>query len=208
MISAFDQAVKDIIATGQRLGVRGLAPGAAGNYSIRLKDGRIVITVSGRHKGRLTPADLMLVDENGKALEDKKPSDETLLHTHIYSVYPEACAVLHGHSIVGLAITRFSGADEIVFENYEMLKIFPGIDTHEATLRIPIVDNSQDMVALSKTVDARLSPENNIAAYIIRDHGFYTWGRNIQEAEHIAEALEHLLLCELELMKLNAGAKS
>ena len=208
MLSPFDQAVKELIAVGQRLDARGLAPATGGNYSVRLKDGRVAVTVSGKHKGRLTPADIMLVDENAAPLEDKKPSDEAKLHAHIYKVYPEAQAALHMHSVAIMAFTRFLKADAVVLSNYELLKIFPGIKAHDITIRIPVVDNSQDMAEIIAAVDPALKSNPSLGAYIIRNHGFYTWGRDVLQAEYIAEALEHLIACELQLAKLNAGAKS
>lgn len=208
MLSPYDQAVKDIIATGQRLDARGLAPATAGNYSVRLKDGRAAITVSGRHKGRLSAADIMLVDADGKALEDKKPSAETLLHAHIYKLFPDATAILHVHSVACMALTRFSGVKEFVLENYELLKIFPNTETHDVRFALPVAENSQDMSEIIAEIDVRLKKPGAAPAYIIRNHGFYAWGRNMAEAEHIVEALEHLFQCELEIAKLKAGARS
>ncbi len=201
MSITFEQATQDIIAAGQRLDAKGLAPATAGNYSVRLQDGTIAITVSGRHKGRMDENDIMIVDDNGRPLVDKKPSAETLLHTHIYKRYPDVNAVLHTHSIPGVALTRFLPRNEhLTLEGYELLKAFPGIDTHATRIDLPVFNNSQDMDALSAEVDKAL--EDSTPAYLIRDHGIYVWGRDMAEAERVAEALEHLLLCEIEMMKL------
>jgi methylthioribulose-1-phosphate dehydratase len=62
-----ESAIREIIAVGRRLDARGLAPATSGNYSMRVSDGQIAITVSGRHKGRLRAADIMLVDGDGRA---------------------------------------------------------------------------------------------------------------------------------------------
>ncbi len=200
----FQQAARDIIAAGQRLDARGLAPATAGNYSVRLEDGSIAITVSGRHKGRMDDNDIMVVDTEGKPLVDKKPSAETLLHTHIYKRYPQVNAVLHTHSIPGVALTRFLPRNEcLTLEGYELLKAFPGINTHATRIDLPVFDNTQDMQALSAEVDAKL--EDNTPGYLIRDHGIYVWGRDMGEAERVAEALEHLLLCEIEMVKLKGA---
>jgi methylthioribulose-1-phosphate dehydratase len=47
MAMSLDEAVAAIIASGQRLNARGLAPATSGSYSVRLGDGRIAVTVSG-----------------------------------------------------------------------------------------------------------------------------------------------------------------
>jgi methylthioribulose-1-phosphate dehydratase len=201
----YDRAVQVIVETGRRLHQLGLAAATSGNFSARLSDGRIAITVSGRHKGRLSPADILLVDSEGTALEDKKPSAETALHAFLYAQNPHVNAVLHVHSVAGVTLTRqLSSQSEIALAGYEMLKAFPGVRTHETVVRIPVFENSQDIPALARTVARRLS-ESDAPAYLIRGHGAYAWGQDMEEAERIIEALEHLMLCELEALRLRGG---
>jgi methylthioribulose-1-phosphate dehydratase len=174
-----------------------------------LKEGQIAVTVSGRHKGRLTRDDVMLVDEAGIALENKRPSAETGLHTLIYKLYPQVNAVLHVHSVPVVTLTRhLHKASELVLKDYEMLKAFPGITTHEAVVRIPIFENSQNIEALAQEVDNRLRTGAPVPAYLIRGHGAYGWGKDMEEAERVIEALEHLLSCEIEAIRLQAGVRA
>jgi len=214
MATTLDEAIEAILAAGRRLDSRGLAPATSGNYSVRLSDGRIAVTVSGRHKGRLGPDDIMLVDPEGDPLENKKPSAETALHTVVYQLHPQANAVLHVHSVPVVALTRhlrFSG--ELLLEGYEMLKAFPGMTTHEVTVSIPIFDNSQDVPALARDVvkdtDLRRREGRDVApAYLIRGHGAYGWGKDMEEAERVIEGLEHLLSCEIEAIRLGTGGRT
>jgi methylthioribulose-1-phosphate dehydratase len=211
------EAAEAIIAAGRRLDARGLAPATSGNYSVRLADGRIAVTVSGRHKGRLRQEDVMLVDADGVALEpleNQKPSAETALHLVIYRLYPRANAVLHVHSVPAVALTRYlPRAQGIRLENYEMLKAFPGIKTHETAIEIPVFENSQDVPALAREVGESIgrrvgASEAQAPAYLIRGHGVYGWGRDLEEAERVIEGLEHLLSCEIESIRLRAGART
>lgn len=232
MCLSLDEAVEAIVASGRRLDARGLAPATSGNYSVRLRDGEIAVTVSGRHKGRLTRDDVMRVDEAGIALENKRPSAETGLHTLVYKLYPQVNAILHVHSVPVVTLTRhLPNASEIVLKDYEMLKAFPGITTHQTVVRIPIFENSQNIAALAREVSSRFqmgSPQNGAPlagcnalagcnppagcnpapAYLIRGHGAYGWGKDLEEAERVIEALEHLLSCEIEALRLRAGASS
>ena len=202
-------AVETIIAAGRRLDARELAAATSGNYSVRLSDGRIAVTVSGRHKGRLTLDDVMVVNADGVALEDKKPSAETGLHTQLYRRYAHVNAVLHVHTVPVVTLTRhLPQASEIVLQDYEMLKAFPGITTHQTALAIPVFENSQDIPALSREVDRRLQDETRAPAYLIRGHGAYGWGKDMDEAERVIEALEHLLSCEIEALRLRSGVKA
>jgi len=208
MYSSLEQAIQTIIAIGQRLDSRGLAAATSGNHSARLADGRIAITVSGRHKGRLNPKDVMVIDGQGRTLEDQRPSAETALHTLLYQHYPHVGGVLHVHSVASTTLTRhLSEAGEIVLQGYEMLKAFPGISTHETAVRIPLFENSQDIPALAGSVARRLQEEPAAPAFLIRGHGAYGWGKDLDEAERVVEALEHLLLCELEALRLGGDKR-
>jgi methylthioribulose-1-phosphate dehydratase len=203
MYSSLDQAVQAITAIGQRLDARGLAAATSGNYSARLADGRIAITVSGRHKGRLNAKDVMVVDGQGTPLVDQRPSAETALHTMLYRLHPHVTGVLHVHSVASTTLSRHLGAaDEIVLRGYEMLKAFPGVATHETELRLPLFENSQDIPMMAEIVARRLRAQPAVSAYLIRGHGVYGWGRDLEEAERVIEALEHLLLCEIEALRL------
>lgn len=206
MFQGYKKAVQEIMTVGQRLDARGLAPATAGNYSVRLNDGTIAMTVSGRHKGRMAKGDIMRLDAAGNPLENKKPSAEALLHVVLYQRYPHVNAVLHTHSVPGVALTRgLPNETNITLENYELLKAFPGITTHETQIDLPVFDNTQDMKALAAEVRPQL--KDNTHAYLIRNHGIYAWGRDMEEAERITEALEHLLACEIETMKLQENLK-
>jgi methylthioribulose-1-phosphate dehydratase len=197
-------ATAEILAVGRRLDARGLAPATTGNYSVRLNDGRIAVTVSGRHKGRLVQDDVTQIDLGGHALHAQAPSAEAALHASVYRLYARAQAVLHVHSVASITLTRLlpRGSD-VVLEDYETLKILPGVTTHDTRVVIPVFDNSQDMSALARTVGARLAALTPApSALLLRGHGVYAWGANVEEAEHVVEALELLMSCELETLRV------
>jgi methylthioribulose-1-phosphate dehydratase len=208
MASAVELTIQELIDVGCRLDLRGLAPATSGNYSARVDGERIAITVSGSHKGRLRPADVMLVDLQGHALDGRTPSAETPLHTAVYQMYPSVNAVLHVHSVAAVTLTRFlPESSDVTLDGYELLKALPGIRTHEARIDIPILDNSQDTVALGRLVASRLKTIPSPHAILIRGHGINTWGTSVLEAERVFEALEHLFKCELQLLQLHARGK-
>jgi methylthioribulose-1-phosphate dehydratase len=204
----FADVARALIDTGRRLDHRGLAPATAGNFSVRLSDGSIALTVSGAHKGRLGDAEIMRVSETGAALDGKKPSAETLLHCLIYEAISEAGAVLHTHSVAGTVLSQaLRGADCIALAGYEMLKVYPGVTTHEASVALPLVENSQDMPALAERLRPLLETRPSLPAFYIRGHGLYAWGPTLAAVENIAEGSEFLLACEWERLKAE-GARS
>lgn len=192
-----EQLKQDLIETGRWIDSRHWCPATSGNLSAWVDSERFLITVSGKAKGELTPADLMLVDGNGKPVDTHlRPSAETLLHALIYRRFPDARYVFHTHSVNGTVLSRIIWSGDIVFRNYELQKAFSGIDTHETELAVPVFGNSQDMVALAREVDERFAQVDACHAFILAGHGVYTWGRTAKEARRHVEAMEFLLECE------------
>lgn len=179
-----DTAAAELVQVGRSFHARGWAPATSGNYSARLADGAIAITVSGAHKGRLTPSDIMVLESG----DPRRPSAETALHLAIYRAFPDAGSVLHSHAALSVALGRASGSEWII-EGHELLKALPGIDTHATRVAVPIVENSQDMAEIEAAAMPRLG---GVPAYMIRGHGLYGWGRSLAEAERVVEALEWL----------------
>ena len=190
-----------LIDAGRRMDARGWVPATSGNLSARLDGGTIAITRSGVHKGRLTRADLLVVDAAGAPLGTVlRPSAETLLHCQIYALVPAAQAVLHGHSVAATILSLAAG-DRIAFAGYELLKAFEGQTTHAAQLDLPVLDNDQDMTRLAATLAPHV-PSTRLG-YLIRGHGATMWGGSVAGAYDRYEALEFLLSCELSRKSLS-----
>lgn len=191
----FRQRSEQLCAVGHDLYLRGMVPATSGNFSTRLRDGHILITESGTHKGRLQPADLLVIDASGHSLDGRRPSAETGLHLQIYRHYPEVNAVLHPHSLHATLLSR-TGVEQVTLADYELLKAFPGINTHESSITLPNFPNNQDIDQLAAQADAWMDQHNDCAGYLINGHGFYTWGSSIPAAMRHVEALEFLFECE------------
>jgi methylthioribulose-1-phosphate dehydratase len=199
---AFLNAAADLCEAGRIIDSNEKVPATSGNFSVRLPDGTIAITVSGKHKGRLQIDDIMLIDADANSLDGKKPSAETLLHTSLYKCFPGIGCVLHPHSIHSVLISRVFKS-EIVLENYELLKAFNGITTHETRLVVPIFANDQNIPRLAAEVERYLKRHQDCYGYVIAGHGFYTWGDSIAETLRHIEALDYLFDCELRLYGVN-----
>lgn len=194
----FKSKAAEIIEAGRFIDARGWVPATSGNFSARLSGGNIAITVSGRHKGRLSLDDIMLIDVEGRSLDGKQPSAETRLHISLYRRYPGVRAVLHPHSLNATLISRFFGT-ELALEGYELLKALSGIKTHETRIVIPIFRNDQDIPRLAAAVDNYLERHEGVYGYVIAGHGLYTWGASVSEALRHLEALEFLFDYEIRL---------
>jgi methylthioribulose-1-phosphate dehydratase len=194
----------EIITNVRELSQAGWTPATSSNFSRRLDDRHAAITGSGRDKGRLTEADIMVVDFDGQAVgSENRPSAETLLHTQLYRRFPEIGCVLHTHSRTQTVASRlYAPQGQVRFEGYELQKAFAGNTTHEGAMDVPVFANTQDMDILTAQVDARLD-QGPLWGYLIDGHGLYAWGRDMAEARRHLEAFEFLLGCELEVRKLS-----
>lgn len=191
----FNARAAELVAVGRFCFSRGWLPATSGNLSARLDAGRVAITVSGRHKGELDASAIMVVDLDGNSLtEGSRPSAETLLHLMLYRRDPTIGAVLHTHSVPATVLSRLAG-DALILSDYELLKALPGIGTHEAMLRVPVLDNDQDIARLARRVEQALE-RGPALAYLIAGHGLYTWGSSVADARRQTEAFEFLLECE------------
>ena len=198
----FEHKSAEIIKAGSFLNSKGWVPATSSNFSARLSDGRIAITVSGYHKGELSREAIMLVDGEGQSIDDlKHPSAETLLHTALYKRFENVGAVLHTHSVNATVLSLVSEG-QLVFQDYELLKAFAGVATHETSVIVPIFPNDQDIPRLAARVEAYMDSHPPIHGYLIAGHGLYTWGRTMSEALRHIEAFEFLFQCELTMQGL------
>ena len=198
---------RELTAVGRRFYDRGWVLGTSGNFStvITRQPMRLAITASSVHKGTLRDADILEVDERGESLgrPKGKPSAETLLHVEIVG-RRNAGAVLHTHSVWGTVLSGTTEADGLSISGFEMLKGLGGVNTHEHSEWIPIVENDQDMTRLSRVVGEVLERHPDAHAFLLRRHGLYTWGATLAEAERHVEILEFLFETIVRTASLSA----
>jgi len=195
-----EAAIGDLIAAGGALGRMSWFPATSGNLSRRLGDQSMAITVSGCDKSVLTQADIVVsgIAEPFHA----RASAETGLHAAVYRVRRRVGAVLHGHTVAATLVSRaHEKAGALRLRGYEILKAFEGISTHEAELIVPVLPNSQDISLLAAQAAEKLAPLDLTHAFLIAGHGAYVWGSDMAAACRHAEALEFLLVCELERLR-------
>ncbi|WP_299199093.1 methylthioribulose 1-phosphate dehydratase [uncultured Amphritea sp.] len=194
-----------LIDAGRWIDAQGWCPATGGNFSARLSDDQALVTASGRHKGRLTDDDLLTVDLDGNPLESKlKPSAETLLHTRLYQLDSGVGAVLHTHSVASTVLSRLETSDWLRLSGYEMQKSLAGNQSHEPAIQLAVFDNTQDMPALAEQLALRWQKTSLNWGFLVRGHGLYAWGHDVNEARRHLEGLEFLFACELEMRRLRA----
>jgi methylthioribulose-1-phosphate dehydratase len=192
-------AIESLRAIGREFHGRSWSLGTSSNYSTVISHDpfRLLITASGKDKGRLNVEDFVIVDEQGKQVQatgSGKPSAETLLHV-VAAKSENVGAVLHTHSVWATCLSDlFHGDGQLTIEGYEMLKGLEGIKTHDHTERIRIFQNTQDIAALSRELQKLLEAKDQTVrfGFLLRRHGLYTWGRDLAEARRHVEIFEFL----------------
>src|SRR6185437_881192 len=124
----------EISQVGAEFAARGWTPATSSNFSMRIDGGTAAVTISGRDKGALTPADVMAVTLDGQPLDpEQRPSAETALHLQIYRRQPDTGAVLHTHSHNQTVASRlFAPQGMLALRGWELQKAVTGYTTHES----------------------------------------------------------------------------
>jgi L-fuculose-phosphate aldolase len=166
---------------GRRLWQRGLIGAAEGNLSCRLSPRQLLSTPSGASKGHLRPADLVVVDLQGRPVGDgPAPSSEIKLHLRCYQKRPDCQAVVHAHPPVA---TAFTLAGEDIPDNVlpESGMVLGSVVTvpfgYPGTDEVP--DQLEPFLEDHKT-------------FLLSHHGAVTLGKDIYDAYNRMETLERV----------------
>lgn len=192
----FSKLVADLVEIGKNFYSRGWVLGTSGNFSAVISQEPLLlaITSTGSDKGSLAPAQFLEIDGMAKVIHGNGlPSAEALLHLAIVRCM-NAGAVLHTHSVWSTVLSSTQASrGGVELEGYEMLKGLKGVRTHQHCEWLPILENSQDMIELAQRISTTLREVSGIHGFLIYQHGFYTWGADLQEAKRNVEILEFLM---------------
>ena len=170
---------EDIVRFCRLLHQRGYLAANDGNVSARLDGQRLLVTPSGVHKGFLEPADLVVVDLEGRQLSGTAaPTGELSLHLRALAARPDAQAVVHAHPPLAIALSltkrRLDGVLPEVTLSLGRLQVVP--------YARPLSDQ------LARAVATALDASD---AVILERHGTVAVGRTVAEAYGLTERLEH-----------------
>lgn len=164
---------------GRRAYHRELVDGTGGNFSARLDDHRFLCTPTTACKGTLTPADLCVVDLDGRPVSGRRPpSSEILMHLEIYAASPTTRAVIHAHPPFA---TTFAVLGETLPAG-----VLPEGDVYLGP--VPLIPYQTPG---TRAMGAALRPfvADHVAA-LLQNHGSVTWGPDLETAYILTETLE------------------
>ncbi|AKG20783.1 methylthioribulose 1-phosphate dehydratase [Calothrix sp. 336/3] len=185
----------ELITAARLFYQRGWMVGTAGNLSLRLEDGSFWITASGKAKGELTTRDFVRVyaDSTVEAFDsDLKPSAETSIHQTIYTLFPQARACYHVHSIEANLVSMFAQEDILHLPPLEMLKGL-GVWEENPQCHMAVFNNYLDVPKIASEIEARFRNHlPQIPALLIRNHGVTVWASSPAVALNYIELVEYV----------------
>ena len=199
---------REIVLFGGALHQRGYVAAMDGNLSVRLDDRHILATPTSMCKGMMKPADLVIVDMDGRHVSGRKSvSSEIAMHLLIYKMRPDVRGVVHAHPPTA---TGFAAAGMA-------LEPASGMRSGDWTRSIPLAkygtpgtpELTNGLEPLIPQYDAILMSNHGVVAYGVDLHSAYM---KMETVEHFAQIslVTHLLgrqqpLGSVELGKLMAA---
>ena len=170
----------DIVEVGRRLYARGYTASNDGNISVRLDDGRLLMTPTSVCKGFMAPEMMCITDLDGRKLQgERNPSSEIQMHLEVYRQRPEIQAVVHAHPPIA---TGFAVA---------------GIPLDRAVLAEVVTTLGSVPIAEYATPSTRELPDavrQYVKAHdgmLLANHGALTLGKDLFSAYYKMETIEH-----------------
>lgn len=194
----------------------GLFSGCNGNASVLFEGAGngsdiLCMTRTGVAKGRLTPADLCLLDAtSGRCLANGPASSEAAVHLALYASWPECRAVLHTHPRRLLALSLALQARREEGEEFLRLPLYEA-DVWRAKLAIApaLAPGTGELAAAVAAAAATLplTPCGNTpgGAVWMEGHGLCCFAPSLAQALTMSEELEHL--AAIQLLVLGAAPK-
>ncbi len=162
-----------------------LTPGKSGNISIKFtdKDGNDLIAISPTllSLGILKEKDIAIVDLDGNAIENNKPSSEVYMHCNIYKKRQDIKAIVHTHSPYATGFAH----------SHKKIKRYEGF----GPINIPYLPQIEYIkpgtIELAEAVGDAFSKSEDMDVLVLKEHGIITTGLDLLEASDLAEFVEY-----------------
>jgi len=178
---------KQMVEVGRRMYRKGLVVATEGNLSVRVAPQRVLMTPTGAWKGFLSPADMVVVDLDGRVHQagQRRPSMEFPMHRGIYRVRADVRAIVHAHppAATGFAVAGIPLDQPVLAEAVLVLGPVPVVP-----YATPATDALPEAIAPYAVKHQAL---------LLGNHGAVTMGRDLWEAYARMEILEQLALIQL-----------
>jgi L-ribulose-5-phosphate 4-epimerase len=192
-MSTLDALKTAVCAANLELAALKLALFTWGNASaIDRERGLVVIKPSGVSYATMTPADMVVVDLDGRVVEGAyKPSSDLPTHLVLYRAFPAAGGVVHTHSTHATAWAQ-AGAD-LAAEGTTHADHFHGAVPCTRPLSAGEIEGAYEAetgAVIVETFRKRGIAPEAVPAVLVHGHGPFAWGSDAGDAVHNAAVLE------------------
>ena len=185
----------------------GLAKFTLGNASgIDREKGLVVIKPSGVPYEKMTSADLVIVDMEGKVVEGRyHPSTDTPTHLELYRAFPSVGGIVHTHSPWASSFAM-AGCPVPILGTTQADYFYGNVPcTRRMTAaEIQGAYEKETGRVIAETF-TRLDPVQ-IPGVLVYGHGPYTWGHDAKEAAFNAAVLEESAFMDYHTLQLHPDA--
>jgi len=187
---------------------RGLVIYTFGNASGLARDEKLaVIKPSGVAYDRMTAADIVITDLEGRTVEGKlRPSSDLATHLALYRAFPGIGGVVHTHSRHATAWAQ--ARREIPCLGTTHADYFHGAVPVTGELSAEEIEGEYEAntgAAIIRRMEG-LEPLR-CPGILVAGHGPFAWGKNIADAVHNAVILEELAAMASETLAINPEAR-
>ncbi|ACB74666.1 L-ribulose-5-phosphate 4-epimerase AraD [Opitutus terrae] len=168
--------------------------------------GIFAIKPSGVDYAALKPADMVLVDLDGKQVEGSlRPSSDTPTHRRLFLAFPSIGGVVHTHSSHATAFAQ-AGRAIPIFGTTHADYFFGDIPVTRKMTPAEIGGGAYEWetgnVIVELFTQQKLDPQD-FPAVLVNRHAPFTWGHNVAKAVEVAVAVECIADMALMSLQLN-----
>ncbi len=173
---------EELVRMGRLLYTRQLAHGTAGNLSLRLAGGEVLVTPTNSSLGDLDADRISKISHEGELLSGDKPSKEHVFHLAVFEERPDARAVVHLHSTYSVAVSclHHERTDDVL----EPLTAYYVMRVGKLPL-VPYFPPGDRALA-----DEVRQVSRGHRSMLLANHGPIVSGASLREAVHAYEELE------------------
>ena len=164
-----------------------------GNVSgIDREQGLFVIKPSGVEYEKLSPADMVVVNLDGKVVEgDLNPSSDTMTHAVLYKAFPNIGGIVHAHSPWAVSFAQ-AGVDLEAMGTTHADTFYGDVPVTDALTKEEIESAYEENTGkvIVRTFAERGIDPDAVPAVLVKQHGPFTWGPTAAKAVETAKILE------------------
>ncbi len=188
---------------------RGLVLYTFGNASgISREQKLVVIKPSGVPYDKMSPADMVITDLEGRVVEGNlRPSSDLDTHVALYRAFPSIGGIAHTHSRHATAWAQ--ACREIPCFGTTHADYFHGPVPVTAPLTDDEIESNYEAntgIAILRLMEGR--DPLSCPAVLVAGHAPFCWGKSVTDAAHNAVIVEELAAMAWQTLTINPSAKS